>query len=133
MPPKLSTLDDVQKTYDWFAEMRDTQPVWRDESSGLWHVFRYADVYTVTTDYHSFSSERRGSRFAQINAESSADNKPRFGRSLIAMDPPQHRQYRNLVSYAFTPRAIDRLKGRVAEITQELLDEVRSDGRVDFA
>jgi polyphosphate kinase len=49
------------------------------------------------------------------------------------MDPPQHRQYRNLVSYAFTPRAIERLRGRVAEITQDLLDEGRSAGRMDFA
>jgi cytochrome P450 len=49
------------------------------------------------------------------------------------MDPPEHRQYRNLVSYAFTPRAIDRLRGRVAEITQELLDEARPAGKMDFA
>ena len=27
--------------------MRDTQPVWLDESSGCWHVFRYTDVHTV--------------------------------------------------------------------------------------
>jgi cytochrome P450 len=49
------------------------------------------------------------------------------------MDPPQHRQYRNLVSHAFTPRAIDRLRGRVATITQELLDEAQSVGTMDFA
>lgn len=49
------------------------------------------------------------------------------------MDPPEHRQYRNLVSSAFTPRAIDRLRGRVAEITQELLDETRPAGKMDFA
>ena len=62
---QLSTLQDVQGIYDWFKEMRDTQPVWLDESSGCWHVFRYADVNTVTTDYHLFSSERRQRAFAR--------------------------------------------------------------------
>jgi cytochrome P450 len=47
------------------------------------------------------------------------------------MDPPQHRQYRNLVSPSFTPRALSRLSGRIATITQELLDQVRSSGRMD--
>lgn len=126
----LSILDDVQKKYKWFEEMRNTQPVWFDESSGFWHVFRYADVHNVITDYNVFSSERR--RMARASTMT-RDGRRRSGRSIIAMDPPEHRQYRNLVSYAFTPRAIDRLRDRVAEITQDLLDEVRSEGAMDFA
>lgn len=128
----LSTLDDVQRTYDWFEQMRETQPVWRDEASGCWHVFRYDDVRTVITDYSTFSSERRRPGFAR-RAEGNENGQARMGRSIIAMDPPEHRQYRNLVSSAFTPRAIDRLRGRVAAITQQLLDEARSEGRMDFA
>ena len=31
---KLSTLQDIQGLYDWFKVMRNTQPVWLDESSG---------------------------------------------------------------------------------------------------
>jgi hypothetical protein len=46
----LSTLEDVQKMYDWFEEMRNTQPVWLDESSGCWHVFRSDDVLHVISD-----------------------------------------------------------------------------------
>src|SRR5690242_10356114 len=117
----LSTLDDVQSIYDWFEQMRETQPVWRDERSGCWHVFRYDDVHTVITDHHTFSSERR--RFGSFTRRTAqtTDSQTRMGRNLLTMDPPEHRQYRNLVSYAFTPRAIDRLRGRVAEITQELL------------
>lgn len=129
----LSTLDDVQSMYDWFEQMRETQPVWRDEGSGCWHVFRYDDVRTVITEYHTFSSERRRPGFLTRKAAQAADGQTRAGRSLLTMDPPEHRQYRNLVSSAFTPRAIDRLRGRVAEITQELLDEACSEGKMDFA
>ncbi len=135
----LSTLNEVQNQYDWLKEMRDTQPVWLDERSGCWHVFRYADVLTTTTEYAVFSSERRQQRRALQNAIRAEEEQQREGeargegRSILAMDPPDHRQYRNLVSSAFTPRAIDRLRGRVAEITQELLDEVRPAGKIDFA
>jgi cytochrome P450 len=107
--------------------------VWRDESSGFWHVFRYNDVQTVITDYQRFSSERRRPGFAARGAGKNENDQANAGRSLIAMDPPEHRQYRNLVSYTFTPRAIDRLKSRVAEITQALLDEAREGDRADFA
>ncbi|HZR40843.1 MAG TPA: cytochrome P450 [Ktedonobacteraceae bacterium] len=133
MLQRLSTLDDVREMYAWFEEMRDRQPVWLDESSGCWHVFRYADVYNVITDYNIFSSERRGRRAVFRTASKGGEDREQEGRSILAMDPPQHRQYRNLVSYAFTPRAIDRLRGRVADITQELLDEVLPRGRMDFA
>ncbi len=134
---KLSTLQDVQGTYDWFKEMRNTQPVWLDESSGCWHVFRYEDVHNVITDNTLYSSERRQRAFARYRHTTtdatSAQNghERRAGRSIIAMDPPQHRQYRNLVSPSFTPRALSRLSGRIATITQELLDQVRSSGRMD--
>jgi cytochrome P450 len=131
--PTITAVEDSQKMYDWFEQMRQTQPVWLDESSGCWHVFRYDDVQTVITDYQLFSSERRRQRETVRAAITPQNGRPRGGRSIIAMDPPQHRQYRNLVSSAFTPRAIDKLRGRVAQITQELLDKVLPAGRMDFA
>lgn len=55
----LTSLQHVQELYHWFEKMRSTQPVWLDESSGCWHVFRYADVHYVITDYSVFTSEMR--------------------------------------------------------------------------
>jgi cytochrome P450 len=109
----LSILDDIQAWYAWFQQMRQTQPVWLDEHTGYWHVFRYADVEHVITDFSSFSSQ------GGCNG-------------ILGMDPPQHRLYRNLITSAFTPRAIERLRGRVAEITQELLGEMRPARPFDF-
>jgi len=119
----VSTLEQVQNIYQWFAHMRAEQPAWFDESSGCWHVFRYADVLRVVTDHAHFSSERRRNRM--LRTEDS-------GRSLIAMDPPDHRAYRNLVSPSFTPRALARLTGRIQHIAQELLDQVRECGSMDL-
>jgi cytochrome P450 len=120
---ELSTLGQVQEMYQWFDHMRAEQPVWLDEKSGCWHVFRYADVLRVTTDWNFFSSERPPNRSFRTGDS---------GRSLIGMDPPEHRAYRNLVSPSFTPHALARLSGRVQEIAQGLLDQVKERGSMDI-
>jgi cholest-4-en-3-one 26-monooxygenase len=51
---------------------------------------------------------------------------------LVNQDPPEHRQYRKLVSKYFTPRAVDRLEGRLAEITREIFDEMAGEGQCEF-
>jgi cytochrome P450 len=47
------------------------------------------------------------------------------------MDPPRHRQLRNLVSQAFTPRMVAQLEPRITAITNELLDHVADAGEMD--
>src|SRR6266699_5827871 len=49
--------------YDWYRQMRETQPVYHDPDWGAWHVFRYADVARVLSDYATFSSDE--SRYMQ--------------------------------------------------------------------
>ncbi len=102
--------------------MRSTHPVWLDETSGCWHVFRYEDVNRVLSDYTHFSSDLR----LRVPARSSLT-----APSLVSMDPPQHGKYRKLISALFTPRALSQLSGRITVIVQELLDRVRSTGKMD--
>ena len=42
--------------------------------------------------------------------------------SMLAVDPPDHTRYRKLVTRASVPAASPRLRGRVTEIADELLD-----------
>ena len=51
--------------------------------------------------------------------------------TLVSKDPPDHRKLRNLVNQAFTPRTVARLSDRITQITQELLDRVRAEGKMD--
>ncbi|MEB3031139.1 cytochrome P450 [[Mycobacterium] nativiensis] len=52
--------------------------------------------------------------------------------SMLVVDPPDHTRYRRAVVRAFTPRAIDKLRTRIVEITHELLDRVESAARPDL-
>jgi cytochrome P450 len=112
-------LTEIPQTYAWFEQMRNNQPVSLEERMEIWQVFRYEDVLKVITDYARFSSQAFG-----ISGSFLKD-------TLVAKDPPDHRKLRNLVNQAFTPRAVARLSDRITQITQELLDVVRDQGRMD--
>ncbi len=45
-------------------------------------------------------------------------------RTMLLMDPPDHTRLRKLVSKAFTPRTMERLRPHVAELAHGMLDEV---------
>ncbi len=111
--------------YHWYQQMRETQPVYREPEWGAWHVFRYADVARVMNDYTTFSSDEN--RYAPPEWR---DDSP-INSSILRMDPPRHRQLRNLVSQAFTPRMVAQMEPRIQQITNELLDQVVAKGEMD--
>jgi cytochrome P450 len=119
--PHHNSLEEILYTYPWFEKMRAEEPVVFNKETYMWQVFRYEDVNHVVTDYADFSSSIMGD-----GIETSV-----LKDTLVAKDPPDHRKLRNLVNQAFTPRTVARLSGRIAEITQELLDEIRTRGRID--
>ncbi|MBU9762689.1 cytochrome P450 [Mycobacterium sp. TNTM28] len=58
---------------------------------------------------------------------------PLLPPSLLAVEPPDHTRYRKLVSSVFTTRAVARLRERVQQTANELLDAMESDdGVVDI-
>ena len=52
--------------------------------------------------------------------------------SLLVVDPPEHARLRRLVSRAFTPRATDRLRDRIEEIVNGVLDDLEGNSECDL-
>ena len=52
--------------------------------------------------------------------------------AMVIVDPPDHTRYRQLVAQSFTPRAIDTLSSRVAEVTRELIDRIAATPQPDL-
>ncbi len=114
----------IEKTlqrFDWFTEMRTTNPVFYNEEKDLWEIFLYDDVNRAITDHSVFS-----------NAEIPGFTDTFMERTLIMKDPPDHRKLRNLVNLAFTPRAVNHLSGRITQVAQELLDPFLPLGKMDI-
>jgi cytochrome P450 len=110
--------------FAWYRAMRESTPVCYDADGGYWQLFLYDDVLRIATDHATFSSEGRRSMVAE-------EDHDLILPSIITMDPPRHRQFRNLVSQAFTPRAVAQLGPRIRAITNELLDRVIPTGAID--
>jgi cytochrome P450 len=119
--------EQLHAPYAWYRMMRTTQPVFHHPEWGGWQVFRYADVSRVLNEYATFSSDSQ--RMAQ--AEGSQGEPDPIGSSILQMDPPRHRQLRNIVTQAFTPRMVAQLEPRITAITNELLDHVLASGEMD--
>ncbi|MFJ6156216.1 cytochrome P450 [Pseudarthrobacter sp. NPDC092184] len=110
--------------FPYYERMRETAPVYFDEQSGSWHVFRYDDVQRTLSEYATFSSHMGG--------DDASGTGQLFASSLIATDPPRHRQLRSLVTQAFTPKAVDALAPRIAGLTDELLEGIAARGSADL-
>jgi cytochrome P450 len=109
-----------------FAKLRATDPVSQitlPSGDLAWLITRYEDVRRVLADPR-FSREA-----------TTAPSAPRLlpiargSKSLFVMDPPTHTRLRRLVSPAFSPRCIEALRPRIAEITGLLLDRMMADGQ----
>ncbi|MFA1538244.1 cytochrome P450 family protein [Actinomadura monticuli] len=55
-----------------------------------------------------------------------------FGGTMLAMDPPDHTRLRGLMAKAFTARRVERLRPRVQEIADTLLDGIAARGEADL-
>jgi cytochrome P450 len=110
-----------------WRRMREEAPLYYNEQYDFWAVTRFQDVMQVLADWKTYSSAQ-GDTIEIIRSGILGE----FSRSLIAEDPPAHTTHRQLVSRAFTPRAVKRIEDRVRAFAQELLDERRGSGGFDF-
>lgn len=106
--------------YEIYARMRDETPIYYDEDDDFYALTRHADVAAALKDHDSFSSTR-GCHLAMVKSGQG------FQKSIIFMDPPEHRFMRSLLNKAFTPRAIQSQRETVAELVEHYLSKVDPD------
>jgi len=124
--------------HDLLAWMRQNSPVHRCEPDGFqdfWAITRHTDIIEVSTQPEIFSNEADGIVVLsdqQVADQSEGGTIIGNMRTIISMDPPDHRLYRKVASGFFTPRGISRLDQIVNESAKGLLDSLGDDGECDF-
>ena len=93
--------------YPTYRRMREEAPVYYSEEYDFYALTRHEDVAAAFKDYETYSSAR-GIELSMIKK----GGVPPESKSMIFMDPPEHRRMRSLVNKVFTPRAITALKTR---------------------
>jgi cytochrome P450 len=112
--------------YPVFRQLRREQPVYWCAGAGYWAITKYDDGLRIHRDPETFcSGQGMTMRGGELEDVKGVD-------TLITLDPPRHTRQRQLVSRAFTPRAIADLEPRIGAIVQELLDAVEPGQKIDF-
>jgi len=137
-PPQVDLFDPAFKVnpYPTYARLRSTAPVHRaalPDGRGVWLITRYDDVLAVLKDERFVKDWRKVMTPEQLDQVPAIPEvmKP-LSRNMLDTDPPDHERLRALVSKAFTPRLIERMRGRVQAITDALLDTVEGQGDIDL-
>ncbi len=125
-----------ERFYDLFAHMRREDPVhWTAGHNGarFWSVFKHADVKRVLHEGVLFSSEIDGVMPIMDEALKEA-NRDAFGpgEMLIAIDPPRHGKFRELVSGPFMPNALLDTTEIKTDLIKKIFDGLPADGVIDL-
>ena len=119
--------------------MRKFHPIKYDRKIGIWGIFRYNDIQSILTDYGNFSSDIQ--KLVSIQQEQEIqksselqDHKKRqpLRSSLLTSDPPRHSQLLRVISSAFSPNTIYKLKPRIEQICHDMIDNVIEQGHMDL-
>jgi len=103
--------------FDIYERMRAEAPLYYDAREDFYAISRHEDVAAALKDHESFSSTR-GCDLAMVKG----DEPPQ--KSIIFMDPPEHRHMRSLLNKAFTPRAVQSQREVVIELVDKYLASV---------
>ncbi|MEV0258388.1 cytochrome P450 [Streptomyces sp. NPDC050732] len=117
------------------ARLRAAGPLAEAELPGgvpVWAVTHHAEARQLLTDkrlvkdIEVWGAWRRG----EIPADWPLIGLANPGRSMLTVDGEEHRRLRTLVAQALTPRRVEHMRGRIAELTRGLLDNLPTDSQV---
>jgi cytochrome P450 len=101
-----------------FATLHADAPLYKNDQ-GVWIASRFDDVREVLLDHTRFSSSAMGGRTG-------------FSLPLLTDDPPRHTTLRGLLAKAFTPAAMEGMRGFIEDLAENLADEIPRGKEVDI-
>ncbi len=111
-----------------YAALRDADPVHHVELGDYWVLSRYSDVQAAVLDTTRYSSadgltvsygERAAAGLAAVTP-------------LVMMDPPEHTEFRSLISRGYTPRRVTEIETHVRRFVRSRLDAIAELGQCDI-
>ena len=102
--------------HETWSRLRERAPVYRFEGPDypFWAITRHADIVDVSRRPIVFSNIPR---FQIVVGADYASDDAREPETMIHMDPPRHRQYRDLLAKVLKPIAMRESKFNVAEMS----------------
>ena len=126
--------------HDIWTRLRRESPIHRCEPSGyesFWAITKHADICEISKQPDRFLNGRGivVMNDDQVKIRASGQGIAAM-RTIIEMDPPEHRKFRKVASPSFTPRAIRALDEVVQASARNIVDKLAGktgEGECDFA
>ena len=120
----------LEDPYTVYRELRETDPVYFDDTLGSWVVTRHADITTIMKD-SAFSSDRVAKARTRFSPEfqSVFDT---LALLLLQMDDPGHKRLRDLIHSAFIRTTVENYEAQIRQIAGELLAPGLQSGTFEF-
>jgi len=128
-----------------YGEAGPPHPQWRELRSqpltyveppgfeNFWAVTRHADIIEISSRPEDFCNGEGIVLLTDEQAYKRANPEiPMLMKTIIEMDPPDHRIFRKVASGYFTPRGIERLDEIVTESAKGVIDSLGYEGEADF-
>src|SRR6267142_5916907 len=122
------------------AHMRKVAPIWWNEQpmgiggfddGGYWVVTKHKDVKEVSVRSDVFSSLQK-TALHRYKDGTVGEQIERGKFVLLNQDAPHHTHLRKIISRAFTPRAVERLRDELNQRAQNIAKAAAAEGAGDF-
>ncbi len=126
----------VQNPYTAYDTIREACPVFKWQQYGHWCFANFDDVSALLRDrrfgrqiLHVASREELGWPEVPEHIKPFSEHET---HSLLELEPPVHTRLRGLVNRAFLSRQVERLKPKLVDLCNELIDGFDSSHEVDL-
>ena len=121
--------------YHYNKELREQAPVYKDPETGIYIISKYELVKEAARKKDIFSSQ------FILNADSSEAEEVKEARrkafnlgkgTLLTIDDPEHKKYRELVKDFFVPDKIAAYEPWILDFSSNLIEKFADNGNCDF-
>ncbi|MDR0341825.1 MAG: cytochrome P450 [Nocardiopsaceae bacterium] len=116
--------------YPQYARLREAAPVYQ-HPIGFWLLTRYDDVSGLLRA-PGLSVEDHNVTGPLVELRESGNQARTDGLSMLDRDPPDHTRLRKLVSRAFTPRSVQKLRPLITDLADDMLGQIARAGQADL-
>lgn len=106
--------------WDLYAALRELDHLHHDTINDLYIAPRHEDVFHISRNNDVYVS-----KFG-VRPKIAGD------MSIITLDGPEHVATRRLINAGFTPRRVREMMPHVRELAQNLIEEIKDSGKIDF-
>jgi cytochrome P450 len=118
--------------YPYYDALRTHEPV-HTTAFGMVVLTRYEDVSTTlkSADF-SRDIEKYSTQASSEARQARRDRQESRTKSILNLDPPDHTRLRRIVSKSFTPSAMERLRPRIQQLVDKVLDNAQEAGQFEL-